>query len=51
MKKNILNRLKRAMATVMMACMLLTVIGVSSNADAGIMPCGVEIDMDRTELN
>lgn len=42
MKKNWKNRFKKGMAAVMMACMLLTVMGVNSNA--GIMPCeeGIE---------
>lgn len=43
-KKNWKNRLKKGMAVVMMACMLLTVMGVNSNA--GIMPCGM---MDEIE--
>lgn len=37
MKKNLKNSLKKVAAVVMMACMLLTVTGVSS--DEGIMPC------------
>ena len=46
MKKNMMNKLKKVMATVMMACMLLTVVGVSS--DEGIMPCGV-VDFEECE--
>lgn len=37
MKNNMMNRLKRVVATMMLACMLLTVTSVSS--DAGIMVC------------
>ena len=47
MKKNMMNKMKRVMATIMMACMLLTVVNVSS--DAGIMPCGEEIDVEYLE--
>ncbi len=40
MKKNKwTDKVKKMMATAAMACMLLAVVGVSSNADAGIMPC------------
>lgn len=38
MKNNMMNRLKRVVATMMLACMLLTATSVSS--DAGIMVCG-----------
>lgn len=42
MKKNMLSKLKRVMATVMMACMLLTVVNVSSDAVDSVVPCGEE---------
>lgn len=48
MKKNMMNKMKRVMATIMMACMLLTVVNVSS--DAGVMPCG-DICLESEELN
>lgn len=51
MRKNMLNKLKRVVATVMMACMLLTVVSVSSDAEAGIMPCGQEIIEDHRDLS
>ncbi len=38
MRNNMMNKLKRVVATMMLACMLLTVTSVSS--DAGIMVCG-----------
>lgn len=47
MKNNMMNRLKRVVATMMLACMLLTVTSVSS--DAGIMVCGESIE-HKTEL-
>lgn len=50
MKKNMLNKLKRAMATVMMACMLLTVVNVSSDAVDEIMPCGQEVIENNRDL-
>ena len=51
MKKNMLNKLKRVMATVMMACMLLTVVNVSSDAVDSVVPYGEEIDPDSWELD
>lgn len=39
------NSLKKAAAVVMMACMLLTVTGVSS--DEGIMPLGGMLDIEE----
>lgn len=48
MKKNML---KRVMATVMMACMLLTVVNVNSDAINGIVPCGQEIIEDHRDLS
>ncbi|MBR5127886.1 MAG: hypothetical protein IKU69_05610 [Roseburia sp.] len=51
MKKNMLNKLKRVMATVMMACMLLTVVNVSSDAVDSVVPYGQELDGGRGELN
>ena len=48
MKKNMMNKLKKVMATVMMACMLLTVVRASS--DAGIMPCGAYISGEVPEI-
>lgn len=47
MRKNMMNKLKKIMATVMMACMLLTVVRASS--DAGIMPCR-EYAVGETDL-
>lgn len=49
MKKHILNKLKRVMATVMMACMLLTVVNVSSDAVDSVVPCGEEMDIEFLE--
>lgn len=34
------EKMKKTLAVMMMACMLLTVTCVSNNAEAGIMPCG-----------
>lgn len=39
--KNIKNKMKKVMAMMMMTCMLLTVVNVSSNE--GIMTCGEEV--------
>ena len=39
------------MATVMMACMLLTVVNVSSDAVDSVVPYGQELDGGRGELN
>ena len=50
MKKNMLSKLKRVMATVMMACMLLTVVNVSSDAVDSVVPYGEEIVGERGEL-
>ncbi len=50
MKKNMLNKLKRVMATVMMACMLLTVVNVSSDAVDSVVPYGEKIDSEDREL-
>lgn len=43
-----MNKMKRVMATIMMACMLLTVVNVSS--DAGVMPCDKVVDESVREL-
>ena len=48
MKKNMMNKMKRVMATIMMACMLLTAVNVSS--DAGVMPCEEMFEETRREL-
>ena len=50
MKKNMLSKLKRVMATVMMACMLLTVVNVSSDAVDSVVPYGEVIDSEDREL-
>lgn len=47
MKREQMNKVKRVIATVMTACMLLTVVTVSNaavNADAGVAPCCEEVD-------
>lgn len=49
MKNRILNKLRKTMATMMMACMLLTVVSVSSDADLGTMICGGEIQTETNE--
>jgi len=50
MRKNLSKKLRSIMGAMMMACMLLTVVSVSSNADAGITVCG-EIDDTGRDLN
>lgn len=50
MKNRILFKLRKVMATTIMACMLLTVVGVSSDADLGVMLYGAKIDSDYSEL-
>ena len=47
MKKNMMNKMKRVMATIMMACMLLTVVNVSSNADSEISVYNEYTEEDR----
>ena len=42
--KNKLSTVRRVMAAMLMACLLLTVGNVSSNAEYGVMPCGEAID-------
>lgn len=42
MKKDWKTRMKKAVAVMAMACMLLTVVSVNSNE--GIMPCGAWIE-------
>ena len=49
MKKNMLNKVKGMLAVVMMACMLLTIGSVSSNAEYGVMPCGEAVETEITE--
>ena len=47
MKREQMNKVKRVIATVMTACMLLTVVTVSNaavNADAGVAPCCEEVE-------
>ena len=51
MKKNMLNKVKGMLAVVMMACMLLTIGSVSSNAEYGVMPCGEEFEKNKDESN
>lgn len=48
MKKFMMNKMKRVVATVMMACMLLTVMNVSSDTEIRI--CGEVIVTDTKEL-
>ena len=38
------------MSMMMVACMLLTVVGVSSNTDLNIMLCGEKIEFEYPEL-
>lgn len=49
MKNNMMNKLKRVVATMMLACMLLTVTSVGVSSDAGIMVCGESVE-HKTEL-
>lgn len=51
MKKNMLNKLKRVMVTVIMACMLLTVVNVSSDAVDSVVTYEHEFDGGIGELN
>ena len=48
--KNRMNKVKGFFAVMMMACMLLTMGGVSSDAEYGIMPCGEAIEKDNVEV-
>lgn len=48
MKKNMKSKMKRVMTMIMMACMLLTVVNVSSDAEIGV--CGEVIVADTKEL-
>lgn len=49
MKKNVLNKLKRVMVTVMMASMLFTVFSVNSNAEEGVMLYQERYNVDSLE--
>ena len=55
MRKRMMGKIKRIVAVAMMACMLLTMTNVSSDAgnvssDAGIMLCGEGLGSDWLEL-
>ena len=52
MKREKKGNLKRVMAVMMLACMLLTMGGVNSNTDNnyGVMPCGEATDMETGRL-
>ena len=51
MRKNLSKKLRSVMGVMMMACMLLAVVSVSSNADAGITVCGETLESEKDELN
>ena len=48
--KNMMNKVKGLLAVMMMACMLLTVENVSSNAEGEIAACGEEMELEKGEL-
>lgn len=48
MKNNLMNKMKRVMAIIMMASMLLTIVNVSS--DAGVMPFKESVGESVREL-
>lgn len=55
MRKRMMGKIKRIVAVAMMACMLLTMTNVSSDAgnvssDAGIMLCGESAPVSVIEL-
>ena len=50
MKNNKLSKVKGMLTVVMMACMLLTIGGVSSDAEYGLMPWGETVDRNVEEL-
>ena len=49
--KNKINKLKCVIVTTVMACMLLTMINVSSHAQTEISLYGEELIEDRTDLD
>lgn len=50
MKNNMFNKLKKTMVIGIMACMLLTVVNVSSDAINGIVTYGEKIIEDHRDL-
>lgn len=50
MKNNMFNKLKKTMVIGIMACMLLTVVNVSSDAINGIVAYGEKIIEDHRDL-
>ena len=50
MKKNRMNKVKGMLAVMMMACMLLTLGNVNSNAEYEVMPCGETLEKTGDEL-
>ena len=47
---NMMNKIKGFLAVMMTACMLLTMGGVSSDAEYGIKICGEAIEKDNVEV-
>lgn len=45
------EKMKKTLAVMMMACMLLTVNSVSSSAEDGIMTCGFTAETEIEELD
>ena len=45
------NMIKESVAVTMMACMLLTMVSVSSNAETDIMTCGFTVETEVEELD
>ena len=50
MKTSILKKIKMAMTMMAMACMLLTVVDVSSDTNLNVMLCGEKIEFEYPEL-
>ena len=48
--KNILSKVKGMVAVMLVACMLLTIGGVSSDAENGVVPCGETVERNVDEL-
>ena len=47
--KKMLSKVKGMVAVMLVACMLLTIGGVSSDAEYGVVPCGEEFEKNKDE--